>query len=73
MARQTQTPSRLRLRRLELGLRLKDVELATGIADTVLSRIERQELPLLGWRLRKLADLYGVPPETLEIEARGMR
>ena len=57
-------PSPLRLRRLVRGLRLRDVEKATGINDVVLSQIERGELPLTGGRLERLAGFYGEAGET---------
>ena len=41
-------PSSLRARRLLRGLRLRDVERATDIPDTTISRLERGELPLVG-------------------------
>ncbi len=58
-------PSNLRMLRLAAGLRLKDVELATGIADTTLSKLERGEIPLIGARLRALARLYEASPDRL--------
>ncbi len=57
--------------RLAAGLRLKDVELATGIPDTTLSKLERREIRLLGPRLQALARLYQVPPDQLREEMRG--
>ena len=61
-------PSPLRARRLLRGLRLKDVEQVTGIPDTTLSKLVRGEIPLLGLRLRKLADLYETPADILTRE-----
>jgi transcriptional regulator with XRE-family HTH domain len=63
-------PSPLRARRLLRGLRLRDVERATGIADTVLSRLERGEAVLLGPRLRRLAQFYATPAGPLADEMR---
>ena len=63
-------PSPLRARRLLRGLRLRDVERATGIADTVVSRLERGEAKLLGPRLRRLAEFYQTPPARLADEMR---
>jgi transcriptional regulator with XRE-family HTH domain len=63
-------PSPLRARRLLRGLRLRDVERATGIADTVVSRLERGEAKLLGPRLRRIAEFYATPPTRLTDEMR---
>jgi transcriptional regulator with XRE-family HTH domain len=60
-----QRPSPLRRLRLCLGLRLHDVERAVGIADTVVSRLERGEVGLNEPRLQRLAGFYGVAPEAL--------
>ena len=66
-------PSPLRLRRLARGLRLRDVEKATGINDVILSRIERGELPLVGRRLSLLADFYAERAGDLSLEMRRFR
>src|SRR4029453_16634406 len=63
-------PSPLRARRLLRGLRLRDVERAIGIPDTVLSALERGEAKLLGPRLRRLATFYATPPARLVDEMR---
>jgi len=60
-----QKTSPLRLQRLALGLRLHDVEAATGLADTTVSRLERGETTLNGPRLHRLAAFYGVSPSVL--------
>jgi hypothetical protein len=51
-------------------LRLRDVERAVGIPDTVLSALERGEAKLLGPRLRRLAAFYATPPARLVDEMR---
>src|SRR4029453_19116250 len=61
-------PSPLRARRLLRGWRLNDLERATGIADTVLSRLERGEHPLLGSWLRRLAAIYDTRADVLAAE-----
>jgi transcriptional regulator with XRE-family HTH domain len=63
-------PSPLRARRVLRGLRLRDVENATGIADTMLSALERGEAKLLGPRLRRLAAFYATPAARLVDEMR---
>jgi transcriptional regulator with XRE-family HTH domain len=63
-------PSPLRARRLLRGLRLRDLENATGIADTMLSALERGEEKLIGPRLRRLAAFYATPPARLVDEMR---
>src|SRR4029450_7352368 len=63
-------PSPLRVRRVLRGLRLRDVERAVGIPDTVLSALERGETKLLGPRLRRLAAFYATPPARLVDEMR---
>ena len=65
------TPSPLRLRRVALGLRLGDVEIATGIRDAVLSGVERGRRDLRGRVLCLLADYYGVTATTLVAEHAG--
>jgi hypothetical protein len=52
------------------GLRLRDVERAIGIPDTVLSALERGEAKLLGPRLTRLAAFYATPPARLVDEMR---
>jgi len=66
--RGTERPSPLRARRLLRGLRLRDVELATGIPDTTVSRLERGELSLIGRRLVRLAAFYATPPKAIRDE-----
>ena len=61
-------PSPLRLRRLALGLRLRDVDLATGVRNAVLSGIERGRRPLPPRVLHVIAEFYNVPPGTLAAE-----
>ena len=61
-------PSPLRARRLLRGLRLRDVENATGVRDTTLSELERGETPLIGYRLARLADFYATDPHRLRDE-----
>jgi transcriptional regulator with XRE-family HTH domain len=51
-------PSKLRLRRLARGLRLRDVSVAIGVHDTILSQVERGEAPLRGKLLHALAGFY---------------
>jgi transcriptional regulator with XRE-family HTH domain len=52
------TPSPLRLRRWVRGLRLRDLQEATGLLEVRLSQLERGELRLAGPRLAKLAAFY---------------
>jgi hypothetical protein len=52
------------------GLRLRDLEQTLHIADTVLSQLERGELPLVGHRLRQLAKFYQTPPAKMVDEMR---
>jgi hypothetical protein len=61
-------PSPLRARRLLRGLRLRDVEKATDIPNTTLSRLERAELPLVGYWLTRLARFYAADPSALKQE-----
>jgi transcriptional regulator with XRE-family HTH domain len=51
-------PSPLRLRRIVRGLRLRDVQAATGLLEVRISQLERGELRLAGPRLAKLAAFY---------------
>jgi hypothetical protein len=61
-------PSPLRLRRWVRGLRLRDVQDATGLLEVRLSQLERGELRLAGPRLAKLATFYGCAPAQLVLE-----
>lgn len=54
-----QLKEELRKRRAEEGLSLRDVEAATGISPSTLSRIERGHIPDLAL-IAKLADWLGV-------------
>ena len=54
----TKPPSALRLRRIAAGLRILDVALATGIAPTRISQIERDD---------------GAPARADELEATALR
>jgi len=65
---QTLRPAPLRARRLLLGLRLRDVEKATGIPETTLSRLERGETPIVGRWLATLSRFYAVEPSALRDE-----
>jgi transcriptional regulator with XRE-family HTH domain len=47
------------------GLRLCDLERATGIADTMLSALELGQEPLRGKRLDRLAAFYATPAAKL--------
>ena len=51
-----------------MGLRLRDVERATGIPETTISRLERGETPLVGRWLAALAAYYEVEPSALRDE-----
>ena len=61
------SPSGLRLRRVLRCLTLEDVAAATGIDKSDLSRLERGKQPLKGEMRRRLAELYQVSPDQLEI------
>lgn len=52
------------------GLTLFDLERATGIADTMLSALERGEQKLRGRRLERLASYYSTPASRLVDEMR---
>ena len=58
---------------MALGLRLADVEAATRIPDTIVSRIERGETALNGPRLQRLAAFYRVSPSVLAAAMRSWR
>jgi transcriptional regulator with XRE-family HTH domain len=47
---------------------LRDLERATGIPETTLSRLERGESPLLGRWLSTLAAFYEIEPHVLREE-----
>jgi transcriptional regulator with XRE-family HTH domain len=64
----SQRPSPLRTKRLLRGLRLRDLERATEIPETTLSRLERGESPLVGHWLTSLAAFYEVEPRILREE-----
>ena len=61
-------PNQLRLRRLAMGLRLRDVENATGIPESSLSRLERGEQPPHPQQLQHLAEFFGISPEQIRSE-----
>jgi len=63
-------PSPLRARRLLRGLVLRQVEDATGISGSMISALERAEVPLRGNRLENLARFYATPPARLVAEMR---
>jgi transcriptional regulator with XRE-family HTH domain len=58
-------PSPLRRLRLCLGLRLHDVERATRIPSSAVSRCERGEAALNAPRLERFAAFFGVRPDDL--------
>jgi transcriptional regulator with XRE-family HTH domain len=60
--------SPLRLRRLVRGLRLRDVQEATGLLEVRISQLERGELRLAGPRLTNLAAFYRCSPAQLVAE-----
>jgi transcriptional regulator with XRE-family HTH domain len=61
----TSRPSPLRLRRIVRGLRLRDVQAATGLLEVRISQLERGECRLAGPRLTKLATFYKCEPSQL--------
>ncbi len=61
-------PSPLRARRLLSGHRLRDLELATRIPSTTLSRLERGELRLIGEQLAEIASFYRMSADVLREE-----
>ena len=67
-------PSRLRLRRISLGLRLRDVEFSTDIPESSLSRLERGEQEPTHWQLRRLARVLGITSQQVlaELALRGL-
>jgi transcriptional regulator with XRE-family HTH domain len=65
---QPRRPSPLRARRLLRGMRLRDLSLATGLADALLSALERGEHPLRGRALRVLASYYVTTADGLRAE-----
>ncbi len=61
-------PTRLRLRRISLGLRLRDVKSASGLAENTISRLERGEQQPTRWQLERLARVFGISAEQVEGE-----